>query len=598
MYESEVNSKVESIDQIPPAVVADFAHGKKMVVARTLLPWGEHCTECVWPTCYTTCDLYSPREDSKCRRFIDGMVRLDVPGTDGAYILKVRFKRWGKLWTSGNVHLVPSEIARKRDLWDRRIGTTLYQLPLPRQLKERVIWQRYNHKHEQTKSQKPSLDAPDFFLLECYNPQMDLITLSITLRSFTEGHSIPFQQLLLLNPGFSRIKIPFEEIAKVVDLRYPFHVDLIPNDVMDGTTLYFGLMDFVKLTKQLNTSACKCVVWDLDGTLWDGVLVEDGLDRLSLKPRIVEIVKELDRRGILQSIASKNNLGEALGALTKFGLREYFLYPQISWDQPKSKAIANIAGKLNIGIDAILFVDDSDFELAEVCAAWPQVKLLQSAEYGSLLALKECQPPATPEGSRRRAMYQEEAVRQATAESFGSDYFKFLRDCQLQAHVSPLSPESLDRVHELTQRTNQMNFSGNRYDRKVLADILTSDHLDSYLVDCRDRFGSYGIVGFAVVDNREPRIVDLMFSCRIQSKRVEHGFLAFLLKKYIAEAGMDVWANYRKTPRNAAAGRVFDDLGFEKAGEFNGISSLLFRKDHEVQDDRIVDFLVGEGEPA
>src|SRR5580698_5710851 len=131
MYEAEVNSRAESPEQIPAAVLDQFRDLGRLVTARSVLPWGEHCTECVWPTCYTSCDLYAPRSDGKCRRFVDGMVRIDAPGTVNGYLVKIGFKQWGKLWTAGNVHLFSREAARSMEAWDRRLGTTLYQIALP-----------------------------------------------------------------------------------------------------------------------------------------------------------------------------------------------------------------------------------------------------------------------------------------------------------------------------------------------------------------------------------------------------------------------------------------------------------------------------------
>src|SRR6266404_9330457 len=107
MYEAEANDRIEMIAQLPVEVVNQFCDFRDKVMSRTLLPWGEHCTECVWPTCYTTCDLYSPRQDGRCRRFVDGMVRVDCPGATSSHLLKIRFKRWGKLWAPGNLGLVP-----------------------------------------------------------------------------------------------------------------------------------------------------------------------------------------------------------------------------------------------------------------------------------------------------------------------------------------------------------------------------------------------------------------------------------------------------------------------------------------------------------
>jgi len=234
--------------------------------------------------------------------------------------------------------------------------------------------------------------------------------------------------------------------------------------------------------------------------------------------------------------------------------------------------------------------------MAEVRAACPEVRVLDAAEYLTLPDRPECQVPVTAEAAERRKMYQMEVVRQSAADRFGSDYFAFLRDCRLEAHLRPLTVANLQRVHELTQRTNQMNFSGNRYERSVLEQVLASPDLDTYVLDCRDRFGEYGVVGFCIVDRREPRITDLMFSCRVQSKRVEHALLTYILRLYTNGKTADVHANYRKTPRNAPSGRVFDDMGFQTVGERDGVLSLAFRKDQDVLDDGIVDVIVHSAE--
>src|ERR1700691_1948740 len=138
MYETEVNQKTESSDSLPSDIVSALAELKGRVLARTVLPWSEHCTECVWPTCYTTCDLYSPREDGRCRRFADGMVRVECPEAVNSYLLKIRFKRWGKLWTPGNVRLHSADQAGRLEKRDYRIGSGLQRFPLPSLVKSAV----------------------------------------------------------------------------------------------------------------------------------------------------------------------------------------------------------------------------------------------------------------------------------------------------------------------------------------------------------------------------------------------------------------------------------------------------------------------------
>lgn len=597
MYETEANNKTGSSSELPPDVLSAFGELRGKVLARSVLPWSEHCTECVWPTCYTTCDLYEPREDLRCRRFVDGMVRIDIPANPDSYLLKIRFKRWGKLWAPGRLRLYSNNDATKIEKRDRHIGTILYQLPLPAPLKKVATDKRYRFKKRISQRSAPGINSPTSFLLECHNPHAAVIPLSLTIRSLDPEANIPFQKLIHLQPGFQRVRIAIEEISATLDLDSAFSIEIIPNEVPDGTTLYFGMMDFVEelqtsevRTSELQTSQqqkVKCIVWDLDNTLWDGILVEDGPETLRLKPGVAEIIKELDARGILHSIASKNNPEQALQVLKRFNLDEYFLSPQISW-QPKSEAVKAIAGELNIGTNTLLFVDDSDFELREVQSACPEVRVMRAVEYRSLPDIDACLGPLTAEGSGRRKMYRVEAARQTVATGFGQDYMAFLRHCDITLNIRPLTEENLDRVHELTQRTNQMNFSGNRYSRELLQEILSTSHLDTYVLDCEDRFGSYGVIGFSIVDRREPRMTDLMFSCRVQSKRVEHAFLAFLIRSHTAGSRMDFHANYRATERNAPSGRVFADLGMQESGVSDGVSDLFFPKDQSPVDDGIV----------
>jgi FkbH-like protein len=607
MYETEANRYKESSDQIPAEVIAQFGELKRAPIERTVLPWSEHCTECVWPTCYSTCDLYSAREDGKCRRFVHGMVRIDCPEALNSYVLKITFKRWGKLWTPGNIRLRSPENALAIERRDYRIGTFLYQLPAPTSVKGIVTGKRYGLKKRLAYRATTSELVPSSFLLECYNPGTRSVPLSLTIRSINEKAKIPFQKLIELRPGFERIRVPYAEIARVLDVTAPFNVELVPNNDINEVTIFFGLMDFVREIPVTQTNSesrstdgskkVKCVVWDLDNTLWDGILVEDGVDRLALKPGIRQVIEKLDQRGILQSVASKNNPDEALAVLKKFEIDEYFLSPQISW-LPKSDAVRAIARQLNIGLDTLLFVDDSEFELRQVGAALPEVRTLNSTRYLEIADLEECQVPVTEESRNRRKMYRVETQRRDAVEKFADDYMAFLRHCEIRMNIRPMIEENLERVHELTQRTNQMNFSGNRYDRSVLKQILSTSHLDTYVLDVEDRFGTYGVVGFCIVDNRVPLMTDLMFSCRIQSKRIEHAFLAYLIRKYAANTGKEFWANYRKTPRNAPSGQVFSDIGMQEFENKDGVCRLVFPKDRVVPDDGVVKITEHETVPV
>jgi FkbH-like protein len=598
MYETEANFRQESADQLPAGTIARFAEMKDLILERTVLPWSEHCTECVWPTCYSTCDLYDAREDGRCRRFSDGMVRIECREALSSYVLKIRFKRWGKLWTPGNLRLRSLREAQRIERRDHRIGTVLHRVSRFSSMPAR---KRYSLKKRMAHRATATNTRPSCFLVECYNPADKLVRLTLTMRSTARDAKVPFQTLLEILPGFQRVRVPYEDIRRFLDLDTPFTIDLTPNEEQTETTLYFGTMEFVRERPQLVSmpaanqknggAKVKCVVWDLDNTIWDGILVEDGPEHLRLKPRIEDVLKTLDERGILLSIASKNNHDEAMAALSKFGIREYFLCPQISW-HVKSQSVQTIAQQLNIGMDSMLFVDDSEFELEQVTRLHPEVRVLHANSYFELTAMEECQVPVTEESRTRRKLYQIESQRHMIAENFGDDYTTFLKYCNIRLTIRPMSQDSLSRVHELTQRTNQMNFSGTRYEQNVLQRVLTTPYLDTYVLSVEDRFGSYGIVGFCIVDHRVPLMTDLMFSCRVQSKHIEHAFLTFLVQKYISSTGKDFYANYRQTTRNAPSGQVFADLRFEALGTENGITRLRFSRDRQVRDDQIIETVV------
>jgi FkbH-like protein len=316
-------------------------------------------------------------------------------------------------------------------------------------------------------------------------------------------------------------------------------------------------------------------------------LIEDGPDKLRLKPGIVEILQQLDSRGVLISAASKNNSDDALSALRGFGIEEYFLFPQISWE-PKSQGVQRIANSLNIGIDSLLFVDDSPFEREEVKSVCPEIMILDALEYRNIITRADCQLPVTEESRNRRLFYREQEQRENAQKDFSGDYKMFLRNCNLRLTIRPLTQEILERVHELAQRTNQMNFSGNRYSRDQLKEFLKMPGFDTYVLDCEDRFGSYGTIGFCLMNRSEARMTDLMFSCRVQGKRVEHEFISYLIRKYREAGASTLLVDYRRTKKNARPGKVFDDLGFQVLGEISGLTHLAFSAHMQIPDDTII----------
>ena len=309
----------------------------------------------------------------------------------------------------------------------------------------------------------------------------------------------------------------------------------------------------------------KLLVVDLDNTLWDGILLETPDRAFRLRDGVGEALAELDRRGILLSIASKNNADEARTVLQNMGIWDLFLHPQINWD-PKSVGIRRTVEALNIGMDSVAFIDDSEFELGEVAAALPAVRTFRANEFASLPSRSEFDAPVTDESRGRRSLYRQEQNRQAEYRQSHLDYDAFLASCGIRLVMEALNSSNSERVYELVQRTNQLNYSGTRYTRPDLDGLLRGKGIVPVVMRCEDRFGTYGIVGFSILRRRPEalEIADLMFSCRIQGKKIEHSYFAFLIEAATQGGAARVICRFKRTERNAPAARVFDDLGFEK----------------------------------
>jgi len=592
MYEAEVNFGKEPITSLPREIREKFNEFRRNVVARTILPWGEHCTECVWPSCYSTCALYDRRTDGACRQFVGSAVRLDNALGLNPYVLKLQFKRWAKFWTVGNIDLKTLSIAEREERKNIAVGALARNLPLPSPVKSRVLG-KVNYRRRVAAGNAPAANIqPDCFLFECYNPGNNPVYLTFIVRLKDRSVARRYEKYIEVSPGYTRAKIPFFEIARIVDVALPFELEMVPNNVSESTTLYFGLMDFIRELPAApsvagETKPIKCIIWDLDNTLWDGILTENGISGIRLRGAVVDVIKEMDRRGILQSVASKNNQEDALNALRHFGIEEYFLYPQINWE-PKSQSVARIAKSLNIGLDSIVFIDDQAFEREEVHSSLSSVVVLDAVDSSSLPDMPGCQLPVTEESRRRRQMYKEQEQREDALEASKGDYFEFLRCCRMEVSIEALDEANLERVYELAQRTNQMNFSGNRYQLEQLRELAEKPDIQALVIRCRDRFGDYGIVGFAVVNADTRVLLDLMFSCRVQGKRVEHAVLSHLLNEYVGETGEDFYANYRQTSKNAVSGAVFQEIGFEPLEEQDGASLLVFRHGKQIPDDGLL----------
>lgn len=317
----------------------------------------------------------------------------------------------------------------------------------------------------------------------------------------------------------------------------------------------------------------KCVVWDLDHTVWDGVLLEG--DTLSLRPGVREAVEAFDQRGILQSVVSKNEYEPAWEHVVRFGLADYFLYPQIGW-AAKSASIRKIAKDLNIGLDTFAFIDDQAFERDEVRYAEPSVRAFDPEELPRLLEFDEFYPRfLTEDTARRRLLYQADIARQKEEQAFGGPNDAFLATLDMALDVAPAKADDLRRVEELALRTNQLNTTGKSYDYDELERLRTSPDHRLLVAELTDRYGTYGKIGVVLI-HCTPTIWTiqlLLMSCRVMSRGIGGPLITFLRREAKA-AGVALRADFKDTGRNRMMYVTYKFSGFTEVAVTGEVSLL------------------------
>ncbi len=314
----------------------------------------------------------------------------------------------------------------------------------------------------------------------------------------------------------------------------------------------------------------KCVVWDLDNTIWEGILLEDKDVRL--REGIADIIKQLDERGILQSIASRNEHKHAMAKLKEFGIDEYFIYPQINWCR-KSASVKTIAQSINIGMDTLAFIDDQPFERDEVAYSCPDVLCIDSAEVDKLLGMPEMNPRFITEDSRlRRKMYRSDIERNCVEQSFEGSQDEFLASLGMVMSITQVDDNDLKRAEELTVRTHQLNATGYTYSYEELDALRKSGQYQLLIAGLEDKYGFYGKIGLALMECGKElwTLKLLLMSCRVMSKGVGSVMLNHVMR-LAKKADVRLRAEFVPTDRNRSMYILYKFAGFKEAEERDGI---------------------------
>ncbi len=309
----------------------------------------------------------------------------------------------------------------------------------------------------------------------------------------------------------------------------------------------------------------KCVVWDLDRTVWDDIALEGNVE---VRDGVRRTIETLDRRGILHSVASRNDEDLALKILRENRLDAYFLSPKINW-LPKSANIVAIGKELGIALDSLAFVDDEPFEREQVSFMLPQVMVVDAALAPGLADMPEFSPAElTEEAGSRRLFYRAERERGLAEQRFGTRE-EFLKSCGMSLKVRVMTEADIPRVKELATRTHQLNTTGRLFDADELREICRGGGSRTVEVaELSDKFGPYGIIGVALIDsgNDSWRLEYLAMSCRILGRGIERAFLVELLARTRGRGVRNVEVLYKATGRNRMMLALYQMMGFRPSG--------------------------------
>jgi FkbH-like protein len=342
--------------------------------------------------------------------------------------------------------------------------------------------------------------------------------------------------------------------------------------------------DIADVMLALRGRLVKCVVTDLDNTLWGGVIGDDGLQGIALSAhgsgagesfvRLQRFLKQLNQRGILLAVCSKNDEATALTPFLEHPdmvlRREDIAVFVANWED-KASGLRRIQASLNIGLDSMVFIDDNPFERNLVRELLPEVIVPELPEdpadfvkFLSELNLFEA-ANVSDEDRQRAALYQREALRREAAVGCAS-VEEYLRSLDMQAKLSRFDTFHLPRIVQLMQRSNQFNLCTRRRSEAQCAALAEDPAYLPLYVSLFDRFGDHGLISVVVLERSSDAVLirDWLMSCRVLGRGVEQLLMNYVVGRAAEFGAARVMGEYLPTPKNAMVRDFFAQFGFTR----------------------------------
>ena len=343
--------------------------------------------------------------------------------------------------------------------------------------------------------------------------------------------------------------------------------------------------EYVKpLIISTNGKAKKALIFDCDNTLWKGILGEDGFDHIEMSTNtkdgaifaeIQSMALALNHQGILIGLCSKNNPGDVdqvIKSHPAMQLREeHITINKINWSDKVSN-LNEISHELNIGLNSLVFVDDSSFEVNMIKEQLPEVKVLQVPEklYEYPQMLREnlglfYNFSLTAEDSKKIEMYKHQLKRDSIKKEF-IDIEDYLSSLELRITIFENDESIIPRMSQMSQKTNQFNLTTERYTEGDIQNFLDDPDINVFSFSVTDKFGDSGITGLCIIKidqkNNTADIDTFLMSCRIIGRNIEYAFIDYIIEKIKEKNVTDFKAKYIKTQKNEQVKRFYDNCSF------------------------------------
>jgi len=359
-------------------------------------------------------------------------------------------------------------------------------------------------------------------------------------------------------------------IDKSIDLRYYYS-----SKTLYSIEFYKKYFKYIKpLFISITGKTKKALIFDCDNTLWKGILGEDGSENIKMFQEVQYLAKVLAKAGVIIGLCSKNNpedVDKIIKSHKDMILKdEDIVIKKVNWNNKVSN-IRSIAKELNIGLDSIVFVDDSDFEVNLIKEELPMVKVIQvpKKEYEYNLLIRDTinlfyNPSQTKEDLERVGMYkaQVQRVNEEQKTENIEDYLKSLK-LEITTYIDDIN--SIERISQMTQKTNQFNLSTKRYTQKDIESFINNENYTVLAIGVNDKFGDNGIVGLAILKYKSDvaHIDTLLMSCRVLGRNIEYRFMDIINKIVMSRGFEKLSSEYRKTLKNEQVSDLYDRYGFE-----------------------------------